>query len=293
MTKPTELPGRQPEEVEDPVPGDLLHRRGRRRERGRAGVLVPDRGQPFRGEGGRQGAADDEAEEAAAPDRHRGARQRPRTSGDSTRRAGQHDGMRWYSDTPRIRLTQIVLDVLALVVLVCGLLLARGLHDAIAALRSVGADVAASGSGFSRTMGDIGRQLGGVPFIGSGIRAPFDAAGSAGSTLADAGANWQTGVERVAALAGWTVAVLVILFLLAAWLRPRLLGARRRGLVAGIASQDGGDELLALRALLARPRAALAVAPDAVGAWRRGDAEVVRRLAALELSATGVRPRQR
>lgn len=197
--------------------------------------------------------------------------------------------MQWYSASPRARALQIALDVLAVVVLIGGIVLARSLHDAIAALRSAGAGLASSGSGLSSTMRDIGRQLGGVPLIGGGIRAPFDAAGAAGSTLADAGTNWQVGVERVATVVETVVVVLVILFLLAAWARPRLAGAVRRGLLARLARADGADDLLALRALLAHPREALALAPDAVAAWRNGDAEVTRRLAALELRSAGVR----
>jgi hypothetical protein len=199
--------------------------------------------------------------------------------------------MRWYSDSPRLRAGQIATDVLALVVLAAGILLGRSLHDAIAALRAAGANVASSGSAFSRTMGDIGERLGGVPLIGGGIRAPFDAAGDAGSTLADAGNQWQAGVERIASLAGWTVVLLVLLLLLAVWLRPRLAGAVRRGRLARLAGAAGGDDLLALRALVGRPGAVLAAEPDAVAAWRRGDPEAVRRLAALELRAAGVRPR--
>lgn len=198
--------------------------------------------------------------------------------------------MQWYSDLPRTRGAQFAGDALALGLLVAGALLGLALHDAIAALRGVGASVTASGTDFSRTMSDIGRQLGGVPIIGGGIRAPFDAAGNAGSTLADAGTSWQAGVERVAALAGWTVFVLVVLVLLVAWLRPRLVGALRRGSIARLAGTAGGDDLLALRALLGRPREALAIEPDAVAAWRAGDPRIVQRLAALELRAAGVRP---
>ena len=197
--------------------------------------------------------------------------------------------MQWYSASSRARIGQIIADVGALVVLITGIVLARTLHDAIAALRAVGAEVTASGSGFSRTMGDIGRQLGGVPLLGGGIRGPFEAAGKAGSTLAAAGSSWQTGVERVATLAGWTVGVLVVLLLLLAWLRPRLTGALRRGQLARLADAAGGEDLLALRALLGRPHAALTVAPDAAAGWRSGDPEVVRRLADLELRSAGLR----
>jgi chloramphenicol 3-O-phosphotransferase len=197
--------------------------------------------------------------------------------------------MQWYSASARARALQIGLDVLAVVVLIAGVLLGRGMHDAIAALRAVGADVATSGAGFSRTMTDIGRQLGGIPLLGTGIRAPFDAAGAAGSTLTDAGTNWQVGVERVASTAQWTVTVLVVLFLLVAWFRPRLAGAILRGRLARLAATDGAEDLLALRALLARPREALAVSHDAVAAWRAGDPDITRRLAALELRSAGVR----
>jgi hypothetical protein len=195
--------------------------------------------------------------------------------------------MRLYSDLPRPRALQIAGDLVALVVLVLGIAAAVALHGAIAALEDIGSSVARSGNGFATTLGDIGRQLGGVPLIGGGIRAPFDAASGAGTTLAGAGTDWVTGVERVATLVGWTVALLVLLLVLAAWVRPRVAGALRRGAVARLA---GDPDLLALRALTGRPSRALAsVGPDAAAAWRRGDQEVVRRLAAIALRDAGLR----
>ncbi|HEY8317381.1 MAG TPA: hypothetical protein VIG76_00985 [Amnibacterium sp.] len=196
--------------------------------------------------------------------------------------------MRLYSDLPRARALQIAGDAVALVVLVGGIVLAVALHGAIAALEDVGNRVAASGTGFSTTLGDIGRQLGGVPLIGSGIRAPFDGAAGAGSALATAGAGWSDGVERIAAIAGWTVALLVVLVVLAGWVRPRLAGALRRGTVARL---SGDVDLLALRALAGRPtRALAAIGPDAAAAWRRGDPDIVKRLAGIALADAGLRP---
>ncbi len=198
--------------------------------------------------------------------------------------------MRIYSDLPRARALQIAGDVVALVVLVGGIVLAIALHGAIAALEDVGNRVAASGSGFAATLGDIGRRLGGVPLIGSGIRAPFDGAAGAGSALASAGAGWRDGVERIAAIAGWTVALLVLLVVLGGWVRPRLAGALRRGALAQLAADPGALDLLALRALVGRPpRALRAVAPDAAAAWRRGDEAMIHRLASIELRASGLR----
>ena len=50
-------------------------------------------------------------------------------------------------------------------------------------------------------------------------------------------------------------------------------------------------DLFALRALANRPLPRLTeISPDPVEAWRRGDSEVVRALAALELRSIGLRP---
>jgi len=195
-----------------------------------------------------------------------------------------------YSDFAGRRAWQIAGDVLALVVLVVGVRVAVALHDAIAAFEGFGRDVARSGSDFQSTLSGIGRTLGGVPLIGGGIRAPFDAAGDAGGTLADAGAGWQRGVETLSSLVGWTVAGLVVLVVLLGWVRPRVAGAVRRRAVARLASSASSLDLLALRALATRPaKAVAAVHDDAVAGWRRGDPEVIRALAALELRSSGVR----
>ncbi|MDH2444304.1 hypothetical protein QDR37_10160 [Amnibacterium sp. CER49] len=202
--------------------------------------------------------------------------------------------MRLYSDFWGARAYQIAGDVVALLVVIAGILLGRSLHDAIAGLEDVGTQVERSGSDFSSTLGSIGKQLGGVPLIGGGIRAPFDAASGAGATLASAGAQWRDGVERVATLSGWAVVLGVLLVVLVGWVRPRLVGAVRRAVVARLAGSDADLELLALRALATRPpRAVTRVDPHATAAWRRGDPDVIRRLAALELRAAGVRLRER
>lgn len=195
--------------------------------------------------------------------------------------------MRLYSDLPRPRALQIAGDVVALVVLVGGIGLAVALHGAIASLEGVGSQVAASGTGLAATLGTVGRRLGGIPLIGSGIRAPFSGAAGASRSLAAAGDGWRTDVERIALLAGWTVAALVVLVILAAWVRPRLVGAARRAALARLAAAPGGLDLLALRALTGPLRAGLGV--DDVDGWRRGDPEVVRRLAALALGTGGMR----
>jgi len=55
-------------------------------------------------------------------------------------------------------------------------------------------------------------------------------------------------------------------------------------------SGAAGKDLLALRALATQPLAKLAALdPDIAGAWRRGDADAVDRLARLELRGVGLR----
>ncbi|GAA2753062.1 hypothetical protein [Amnibacterium kyonggiense] len=198
--------------------------------------------------------------------------------------------MQLYSDFGGRRAYQIAGDLAAAAILVAGIVVAVAIHDAIAGLRAVGADVTRSGNGFAATMSDIGGRLSGVPLIGGGISAPFGSASAAGGTLADAGRSWQEGVERLATLVGWTVALLVVLVVLVGWVRPRLVGAVRRAAVARLAAASASHDLLALRALATRPaRAVTALDPDVVAAWRRGDPLVIARLAALELKASGVR----
>jgi len=69
---------------------------------------------------------------------------------------------------------------------------------------------------------------------------------------------------------------------------PRLAAARRAATAARLrdAGAGAGEELLALRALTSRPlEELLAVAPDPMEAYRRGDHAA---LAALELRANGL-----
>jgi hypothetical protein len=199
-------------------------------------------------------------------------------------------GVKLYSDFGGRRVYQALGDLAAIVVLVVGIVVAVAIHNAIAAFKGIGADVAKSGNDFSSTMSDIGGKLAGVPLIGGGISAPFSTASDAGGTLADAGTNWQNGIEHLATLVGWTVAALVVLVVLVGWVRPRLVGAVRRAAVARLATASASLDLLAFRALATRPaRAVTRLDEDVVAGWRRGDPEVIRKLAALELKASGIR----
>ena len=198
--------------------------------------------------------------------------------------------MKLYSDFAGRRTAQIFADLVGLALIALVIWGAVLIHAAIAVLDEVGKSMKGAGDGFQKTMSDAGDTLGGIPLIGGGIRAPFDAASGAGGLLAQAGQAQQKLVDTAAlviAIASAVVPILVILFF---WLRPRLRFARRATRAYRISQLADGVQLLALRALVdGDARELHQVAERPVEAWRHGEVGVVRALAALELREAGVR----
>ena len=198
--------------------------------------------------------------------------------------------MSFYSDFARARSRQIFADVLAVVVIVLSIVLGVATHAAVRAFATLGEQLESAGSGLRQTMTDAANTLGDVPLIGGGIRSPLDSASDAGGFLADAGADQQQLVGRLAVALGIIVALVPIAIVLRVWLRRRLVFAKNAALARNLASTDSGLDLLALRALgRADPRDILAALPDATARWRAGDEETIRFLAALALQDAGVR----
>jgi len=141
-------------------------------------------------------------------------------------------------------------------------------------------------------MSEVGDSLGAIPIIGAGIRMPFTAASEAGEALEDAGQSQQELIQQLAVTLGVGVALLPILMILVLWLVPRVRFARRAGHAKALVRGGAGLDLLALRALANQKVTTIAkVDADAMGAWRRGDESVMRKLAELELESSGVRLR--
>jgi hypothetical protein len=101
-------------------------------------------------------------------------------------------------------------------------------------------------------------------------------------------------VAAVSDLAFWLgliVGAIPILVMLAVYLPQRWRFVREA--TAGQRFVDASEDLdlFALRAMARQPMHRLArVSDDPAGAWRRGDADVVRALAELELRDTGLAP---
>jgi len=198
--------------------------------------------------------------------------------------------MKIYSDFAGRRTRQIVADLFALGAIALWVWFGATIFSLVNGLAVFGVQMEDAGTGFQETMAEVGETLGGVPLIGPGIRVPFDGASAAGGTLADAGQAQQEAVFQLALTLGIGTAALPVLMILIVWLVPRILFVRRASRAKAVVKADTGMDLLALRALATHKLSAIQkVDADALGAWRRGDPAVVRRLAQLELRASGVR----
>jgi hypothetical protein len=198
--------------------------------------------------------------------------------------------MKLYSDFGPRRSRQIVADVIALALIAAWVWLGITVYSLIENLAVYGVQMEDAGAGFRETMTQVGETLGGIPLIGGGIRAPFDGASEAGGALEAAGQSQQLAINQLATVLGIGIAALPILTILLLWLLPRLRFAQRASRAQKLVKSGAGVDLLALRALASQNISALAaVDPDAMAAWRRGDDQVMRKLAALELKSSGVR----
>lgn len=200
--------------------------------------------------------------------------------------------MKLYSDYPARRTAQIVADLVALAFISAFIWIGTIVYAAIAVLAVFGKTIEDAGNGFEETMADAGETLGGVPFIGGGIRAPFDAASGAGTLLAQAGQAQQDLVMTAALIIAVVVALIPILLVVWIWLRRRLKWARRATEARNLSRLADGPDILALRALMHADYSQIReIDREPVDAWRRGDMKVMRELAQLELREAGVKLR--
>ena len=200
--------------------------------------------------------------------------------------------MKLYADLPARKTRQIVWDLIGLTLIVFWVWLGATVYHGINELGAVGAQMETVGASLSQNLSDMGDKLGSVPLIGDGIRAPFDAASSSAQNIEQAGRDQQEFVNNLAWLVAIGLVISPIMATLAIWLIPRARFAISATRVRTIAANPGGDDLLALRALARRPLNELyGVGPDIASGWRRGDAEVIAGLAALEKRAAGLATR--
>lgn len=199
--------------------------------------------------------------------------------------------MKIYAETPGRRARQLVGDLLLVVWLVGWAWVGTAVHDGTMALAEPGRATAESASSLASGLREAGGRLDDVPLVGDDVAAPFDSAASASDRLADAGTGTVRAVERLAFWLGLTIALIPMLIVAAFYLPMRWRFVREATAGARFVDASEDLDLFALRALARQPMHVLGrISDDPAGAWRRGDPDVVRRLAELELRDSGLRP---
>jgi hypothetical protein len=197
--------------------------------------------------------------------------------------------LRPYSANRHRLALQVAADLFVLVWIYVWARIGVAVHDGVLAAASVGNRIQGSAGQVAGNLEQAGRNTAGLPLVGDSLSNPLRAAAVQVTGLAGSGRDLADRLTSWAAPVGWLVALGPVLVVLAFWLPARLRFARRAGMSAELATAPAGEELLALRALTNRPlRELRGVAEDPLGAWRSGEPDAVRALAALELAATGV-----
>lgn len=199
--------------------------------------------------------------------------------------------MKLYADRPARRTGQVVAD-LAVLAFCAGCL---WLGDAVRAQVVELADAPRRAGEAAGDLGDnlrgAGEAVSGVPLVPDEVATPFDGSAGAADAMAAAGSATTAAIEDVALYLGLTIALVPILIALGGYLPGRLRWIRTA--TSGQRLLDSTDDLdlFALRALTRQPLHVLGrITDDPAGAWRRGDPELVHRLALLELRDCGLEP---
>ena len=197
--------------------------------------------------------------------------------------------MKLYADAPGRQARQVLGDLLLVLWVALWVRLATIVRDATLALATPGEQIEDAGNGLAGKLRDAGATVGDLPLVGDQARAPFDGAGSAADKIAAAGAAQ---VEAVHTLAFWlslAVGAIPILIVLAVYVPLRWRFIRQATAGRRFIDASADLDLFALRAMSNQPMHRIArISDDPVRAWRDGDLEVVRALAALELRDTGL-----
>lgn len=193
-----------------------------------------------------------------------------------------------YDARPVRTAAQVLLDVVVLGGIVVAVLLGRAVSASISALAAIGGRVDEQGSAFEQQLRRTADALDDVPLVGSSVSRPLrDASRSAGD-IAAAGSQQQEETLHLAHLLGTSLAVVLVVVLVAVWLRYRGGFIRRASATRRLAQQPDGTELLAVRALTTRD-AVGRLGAGVVDRWRQRDPETVLALAEIERRSSGLR----
>jgi hypothetical protein len=197
--------------------------------------------------------------------------------------------MKPYADsTPRFAL-QLAADFAVVCWLLLWIWLGTVVHDGIEVLADPGDRIEAAAQDLAGSLGDAGDALDGTPVVGDEVAVPFERASDASAALGDAGRSEAEAARRLAWWTGVLVAVVPIVYVGQRYVPWRLRFVLDASAADRVLAGDADLELFAWRAVKTLPLSRVVrVTDDPVGALRRGDHDVVRRLAELELGRLGL-----
>ena len=199
--------------------------------------------------------------------------------------------MKLYADTGAKRFGQVVGDLMLVAWVWDCVQLGQVVFQVTDALGAPGRKAAEAGDGLAGDLRRLSEPIGKVPAVGDQLRSPIDGAAGAAGKLAQAGRDQAHAVEQLAYVLAAVTIGLPVLFAVLIWVPRRIRFARRAGAAQRFIDSTADLDLFALRAMANQPMHKLAkISDDPVAAWRDGDADVIARLARLELRSTGLKP---
>lgn len=199
--------------------------------------------------------------------------------------------MKLYADLPARRTAQVIADLAMLGWVWLWVWAGTKVHGVTMELAEPGRRLAGAGSGFRDKMTSAGDRVDDLPLVEDRVAEPFREAAGAGTDIERAGTDLVTAVERLSLALALVTALVPILLALLWWGLTRYRFVRTATAAQRLIDADADLDLFALRAMANQPMTRLAaVSPDPAGSWRRGEVEIVRALALLELSDAGLRP---
>jgi hypothetical protein len=199
--------------------------------------------------------------------------------------------MKLYADVGAKRFGQVFGDLMLVAWVWACVQLGQVVFHVTDALGAPGRKAAEAGDGLAGDLRRLSEPIGKVPAVGDQLRSPIDGAAGAAGKLAQAGRDQAHAVEQLAYVLAAVTIGLPVLFAVLIWVPRRIRFARRATAAQKFIDNAADLDLFALRAMANQPMHKLArISDDPVAAWREGDADVIAKLAGLELRSTGLKP---
>jgi hypothetical protein len=197
--------------------------------------------------------------------------------------------MKLYADSTTRFAGQVAADFAVVCWVVLWIWLGTVVDDGIEALADPGERISVAADDLAGSLADAGGTLEGTPLVGDQVAAPFDSASDAATALGDAGTAEAEAARRLAFWTGLLVALGPIAYVGRRYVPARVAFVRDASAAERVLTGDAELELFAWRAVTTMPlNRVVRVSADPLGALQRGDHDVVRRLAELELGRLGV-----